>query len=56
MSNAHVNHKHGVTDIPKLRPKSSNAKKRNKALARIRKASVLANVQAKKAEMVSKIK
>lgn len=55
MSNAHVNHKHGVTDIPKLRPKTSNAKKRNKAMARVRKASVLANVQAKKAELAAKL-
>jgi hypothetical protein len=51
MSNAHVNHKHGVTQTPTLRPKSSNAKKRNKALARVRKAVVLANVAAKKAEL-----
>lgn len=55
MSNAHVNHKHGVKSIPELRPKSSNAKKRNKAMARVRKAAVLANIQTKKAEFAGKL-
>ncbi len=48
MSNAHVNHHHGVVLTPTRRPKTSNAKKRNKASAKVRKAEILANVQTKK--------
>lgn len=48
MSNAHVNHHHGVVLTPTRRPKTNNAKKRNKALAKVRKAEILASVEAKK--------
>ncbi len=55
MSNAHVNHHHGVVLTPTRRPKASNAKKRNKALAKVRKAVVLASAQAKKVEQKAKM-
>lgn len=55
MSNAHVNHHHGVVLRPTTRPKSTVSKKRNKALAKARKAPVLANVAAKKAEQLKKL-
>ncbi len=55
MSNAHVNHHHGVVLTPTRRPKSSNAKKRNKALAKVRKAVVLSSAQSKKAEQKAKM-
>lgn len=55
MSNAHVNHHHGVVLRPTQRPKSSVAKKKNKAAAKVRKASVLANVASKKAEQRKKL-
>ncbi|MCX6734105.1 MAG: hypothetical protein NTX63_04850 [Candidatus Peregrinibacteria bacterium] len=55
MSNAHVNHHHGVVLRPTQRPKSSVSKKKNKAGAKARKVSVLANVASKKAEQMAKL-
>lgn len=55
MSNAHVNHHHGVVLTPTRRPKTTLSKKRNKLLARTRKAAVLANVASKKAAMRAKL-
>lgn len=55
MSNAHINHKHGVVKIPTLRPKSSNSKKRNKHLARVRKSALLEKVWAHKEEQRKKL-
>lgn len=55
MSNAHVNHKHGVVSIPKLRPKSSNSKKKNKQGARVRKTAILEKVWTRKEEQRKKL-
>jgi hypothetical protein len=41
MSNKHVNHKHGLTTMNALRPKSKLFKRRNKAKARVRKEVLL---------------
>jgi|GEM_PF-1991274 hypothetical protein len=55
MSNAHVNHHHGVVLTPTRRPKSTLSKKKNKVMARTRKAAVLANAASKKASMRAKL-
>ena len=36
MSNKHVSHKHGGKSNPRLRPKSTHGKRRNKANARVK--------------------
>ncbi|MBI5412100.1 hypothetical protein HZA43_02885 [Candidatus Peregrinibacteria bacterium] len=38
MSNAHASKTHGLVDANRFRPKSKLRKRRNKALARVRKA------------------
>ena len=48
MSNKHVSHKHGGKANPRMRPKSTQGKRRNKANARVIKAKVLENVKQKK--------
>ncbi len=41
MSNKHINHQHGLNSMNATRPKSKLRKRRNKALAKVRKAVLL---------------
>ncbi|MBI5152759.1 hypothetical protein HZA39_04445 [Candidatus Peregrinibacteria bacterium] len=55
MSNKHVSHKHGGKSNPKIRPKSTQGTRRNKALCRERKQVLWKEVMAKKASALAEI-
>lgn len=55
MSNKHVSHKHGGKSNPKLRPKSTQGKRRNKMISRERKQKLLKEIAAKKESMLAEL-
>jgi hypothetical protein len=54
MSNAHVNHQHGLTTMNATRPKSKLHKRRNKAKGKEKKAVLLAELKKAIAEAKQK--
>jgi len=55
MSNKHVSHKHGGKFNPSLRPKSTQGKRRNKAMARERKRALWKEIETKKQAVLKEI-